>query len=86
MPRHLPNVIGLALIVVANWLLSHIATSWVMPPEVAQAMQSLIVALLTIWVVQGPPVVANGNGNGDQPSSDTLPAVAPPAPLQGAHA
>ena len=33
---------ALALVVIFNWLLSHDATSWVMPPEVQSSLQSLI--------------------------------------------
>lgn len=96
MQSHLPNGLALALMVMVNWVLAHLATNWVMPPEVSSAAQSIITALLTVWVDQNPvlkQVLAalndnhNGNGNGGTP----LPAPVatpndPPPPAPAAKA
>ena len=38
------NATALAIVVIGNWLLTHLATEWTMPPEVQSSVQALIVA------------------------------------------
>lgn len=44
--QHIENATALAAVVVINWLLAHLATDWVMPAEVANALQSLVIVLI----------------------------------------
>lgn len=44
--QHAENATALAVVVVVNWLLAHLANEWVMPAEVANALQSLVIVLL----------------------------------------
>lgn len=44
------NAIALGVVVVANWLLSHVATSWVMPPEVQSSVQATIIAIFGAYL------------------------------------
>ena len=41
--RNTEDIVALSLVVLANWLIAHLATSWVLPPEVSSAVQTLIV-------------------------------------------
>lgn len=45
------NVTAMSVVIIINWLLAHLETSWVMPPEVASAAQALIVWLVSEWSV-----------------------------------
>lgn len=36
------QALALSLVVILNWLLAHLVTSWAMPPEVQSAVQSII--------------------------------------------
>lgn len=36
------QALALACVVILNWLIAHLATSWAMPPEVQSAVQSVI--------------------------------------------
>ncbi len=38
------NATALAAVVMANWILAHVATDWVMPQEVSGAAQAIILA------------------------------------------
>ena len=38
------NALALALMVIANWLMAHLVTDWVMPSEVQSACQTLLIA------------------------------------------
>lgn len=37
-----PNVAAVAIVIIANWIIAHVATEWVMPTEVQAAFQGLI--------------------------------------------
>lgn len=55
MPSSMPsntteNAVALGLVVIANWLLAHLATNWAMPSEVQSSLQTLIIALLGYWL------------------------------------
>ena len=74
---HTGSVVALALVVILNWFLSHLATSWAMPPEVQSAVQTLISIAVTAWLgwlaARGIKVESNGV------------APPPPAPAPAAH-
>jgi uncharacterized protein YggT (Ycf19 family) len=44
------NATAMAFVIWVNWLLAHLATSWVMPSEVESAVQALLVALLSEYL------------------------------------
>lgn len=67
------NAIALGLVVLANWLLAHLATSWAMPPEVQSSLQAMIIALLGAWF----KTRAAGQGSLGQSS----PALGPLGPV-----
>lgn len=43
------NAAAVAVVIIANWLISHLANSWAMPSEVQSAAQALIVVSLGGW-------------------------------------
>jgi hypothetical protein len=43
--------IAAAVVVIFNWLLAHLETNWVMPAEVAAALQFLLTYAVGEWVV-----------------------------------
>lgn len=43
--------IAAALVVIINWFLAHLETDWVMPAEVAAALQFIITYAVGEWVV-----------------------------------
>lgn len=43
------NAVALAIVVIADWLLAHLATSWVMPSEVQSSVQGLLIAVMGAW-------------------------------------
>jgi hypothetical protein len=45
------NVTAMSVVIIANWLLAHLNSAWVMPPEVASAAQALVVWLVSEWSV-----------------------------------
>lgn len=44
------NAVALACVVILNWLLTHLCTTWAMPPEVQSSLQALIVAGGGAWL------------------------------------
>lgn len=44
------NATALAAVVILNWFISHLATSWVMPPEVQSSLQSIIQFTYGSWL------------------------------------
>lgn len=50
--NHSPNVAAVALVIIGNWFLAHVATEWVLPPEVQTAFQSLITVGLGWWLTR----------------------------------
>ncbi len=73
---HTGSVVALALVVIINWLIAHLETSWAMPPEVQSAVQTLISVSLTAflaWLAQRGIKVGNGS-NGAPPPPVQAPA------------
>lgn len=48
------QALALACVVIINWLIAHLATSWVMPPEVQSAVQSTVTILISYWLSRQP--------------------------------
>jgi hypothetical protein len=49
------QALALALVVILNWLLAHLATNWTMPPEVANAAQSVITIVVAYLITPKAP-------------------------------
>lgn len=49
-PTHIATSLALATVVLFNWFLAHLATDWVLPPEVTQALQTIVTYA---WVCVG---------------------------------
>lgn len=82
---HVQNIVAFAFVVIANWILAHLANSWVMPSEVQSAFQTLIGVSVGAWAINHNIKIPNGNGNGNGNGHDPDPAPAlvaapPPAP------
>ncbi len=73
------NAVALAIVVILNWLLTHLATTWAMPPEVQSSLQALIVAVGGAWLrARHLNRVANGKTPPDPPQkTPDNPAGAP---------
>ena len=48
--RSTEDIVALALMVILNWLLAHLLTNWVLPPEVQSAFQTLITVAIAAWL------------------------------------
>lgn len=64
------NTLALAIVVILNWLMAHLATSWAMPSEVQSALQSIITISIAYYLSKQPAA----------PKPAPLPVAAPPAP------
>lgn len=62
--NHTGSVAALALVVIINWLIAHLATDWVMPPEVQSAVQTLISVTLTAWLLRRENKSGNDRASG----------------------
>lgn len=40
--RSTEDIVALAFMVILNWFMAHLMTSWVLPPEVQSAFQTII--------------------------------------------
>jgi hypothetical protein len=65
--RSTEDVVALSLMVILNWLLAHIATSWVLPPEVQSATQTLLTVCIAMYI--------------DRAKKPTIIGTFPPEPL-----
>ena len=50
--NHSPNVAAVAVVIIGNWILAHVATEWVMPAEVQSAFQGLITFAAGAWLAR----------------------------------
>lgn len=69
---------ALAIVVILNWLLAHLATDWAMPPEVQSALQ----ALISIGLMRA--LAPRAESPAVEPPPSPLPTAAPaPPPTKG---
>jgi hypothetical protein len=47
------QTLAMAFVIFLNWMISHLANSWVMPSEVESAVQSCLVIIIAWYVQQG---------------------------------
>lgn len=40
------QVLAMSIVIIFNWLIAHLATSWALPPEVQSAVQSSLVIII----------------------------------------
>jgi hypothetical protein len=50
--NHSPNVAAVAVVIIVNWILAHVANDWVLPQEVQSAVQALITVWLGWWLAK----------------------------------
>ena len=66
---------AMGIVIIANWLLSHLVMSWAMPPEVQSAVQALIVITLGSWF-KARWMAGQVNGTGQVTTSTVAPDAA----------
>lgn len=62
---HVQNVLALSIVVIIDWFIAHLAPNWVLPPEVAQAFQTIVSVAIGAYVMRNHLTLPNGNGNGN---------------------
>lgn len=69
------NAIALAMVVLANWFLAHLATDWVMPSEVQSSLQGLLVVAIGCWLrLRHMSLTGGGGGVPSPPTTDATAA------------
>ena len=52
------QALALSFVVILNWFIAHLVTSWTLPPEVQSAVQSIVTIGISYWLSRQPPAAA----------------------------